>query len=70
MSRYDASPTSSHEMKSSSRLFDDDDAEHGGGEQREETKEAREIFVVRHVADAVDKNQKPDERHHHAASSP
>ena len=43
----------------------DDDAEHGGGKEREKTEEAREVFVVRHVADAVDENQKPDERHHH-----
>lgn len=42
----------------------DDDAEHGGGEKREIREETREIFVVRHVTDAENKNTKPDQRDH------
>ena len=43
----------------------DDQPEHGGGEQREETEEAREILVVRHVAEAVDEDEQANQRDHH-----
>ncbi len=42
-----------------------DQPEHRRREQREKTKEACEILVVGHVADAVNENQEPDQRHHH-----
>ena len=43
----------------------DDQPEHRGGEQREETEEAREVLVVRHVAEAVDEDEQADQRDHH-----
>ena len=43
----------------------DDDAQHGSGKQRQEAEEASEIFVVLHVADAVDKDEQADKRDHH-----
>ena len=43
----------------------DNHAEHRGGEEREIREEAGEILVVRHVADAEDKNAQADERDHH-----
>src|SRR4029077_11407145 len=38
----------------------DDQAEHRPGEEREIRKEAREIFIAGHVADAEDKDTKPN----------
>ena len=43
----------------------DDDAEHGPGKERQEAEEAGEVFVVLHVADAVDEDQQADEGDHH-----
>ena len=43
----------------------DDQPEHGGGKQREETEEAREVLVVRHVAEAVDEDEQANQRDHH-----
>ena len=43
----------------------DDDAQHGPGKQRQEAKKAGKVFVVLHIADAVDKDQQPDKGDHH-----
>ncbi len=48
----------------------DHHAEHRAREQRQEAEEAREVLVVRHVADAVDEDQRADKRDHHQASRP
>src|ERR1035441_9704952 len=39
----------------------DNDAQHGSGKERQKAEEAREVFVVGHVADAVDKDEQTDE---------
>jgi hypothetical protein len=52
-------------MKSSSRLLAMTMPEHRRREQRQEREEAREVLVVRHVAGAVDEDQRADERDHH-----
>ena len=39
----------------------DDHAQHGPGKEREEAEEAREVFVVVHVADGVDEDEQADE---------
>ena len=41
-----------------------DDPEHRGGEQRQKAEKPREVFVLLHVADAVDEDQQRDERDH------
>src|SRR5205085_11310959 len=56
-----------HEKKQ--KTIGDDQAQHGGGEERHETKKAREILIVGHVADAVDKNERADEGDHHEHAS-
>ena len=43
----------------------DDDAQHRPCKERQKTEEAREVFIVGHVADAVDEDQQADERDHH-----
>ena len=51
--------------KQQQQIIRNDHAQHRGGKQRQETEEAREILVLRHVAKAVDEYEQPDQRHHH-----
>ena len=56
----DELPTHEEEQKA----VGDDDAEHCACEEREEAEEAGEVFVVVHVAGAVDEDQQADEGDH------
>ena len=51
--------------KEQQQAVGDDDAQHSSGKQRQEAEEPREVFVVLHVANAVDKDQQADEGDHH-----
>jgi hypothetical protein len=42
----------------------DDDAQHRTGEECQEAEEAREVFILRHVADAIDEDQQAHEGDH------
>jgi hypothetical protein len=42
----------------------DDDAQHGSGEERHKAEEAGEVFIVCHVAHAVDEDEQADEGDH------
>ena len=43
----------------------DHHAEHGPGKERHEAEEAREVFVVGHVADGINEDQQADKADHH-----
>ena len=50
--------------KQQQQAVGNDDSKHRRGKEGQETEEAREVFVVRHVAIAVNENEQANERDH------
>ena len=65
MSKYEASPTSSQNMKSSSKLFAITTPSIAPEKNDKYAKKRREIFVVGHVANAEDKDAEANGCDHH-----